>query len=185
MPRHKSSGKSSSKALREPEFASSSTSVPFNPMASSYSSKAVHESGPMAEGMEKHSAYGGGKSAHSRGASALSAVAPHPAARGGMIGADGARSASHGQAPSATSIQGSLGIIEHPMNGNRNRHMGIPGIISSTSLGPEQRQRLVGGIIESGMADGAQASGPVHSVMGHDATAYNEGMIHIRGSQFK
>ena len=186
MPRHKSSGKSSSsKALREPEFAASSTSVPFNPMASSYSGKAVHASGSMAEGMERHGSYGGGKSAHSRGASALSAVAPHPAARGGMIGADGAKAASHGQAPSATSLQGSLGIIEHPMNGNRNRHVGIPGIISSTSLGPQQRQRLVNGIIESGMADGASASGPVHAVMGHDATAYNEGMVHIRGSSFK
>ncbi len=185
MSRHRSSGKSSSHAMREPEYASSSTSVPFNPAASSYSSKAVHGSGPMAEGMERHAAYGGGKSAHSRGASALSSL-PHPSSRhGGMIGADGARAASHGQAPSATSIQGSLGIIEHPMGGNRDRHVGIPGIISSTSLGPQQRQRLVDGIIESGMADGAHPSGPVHSVMGHDATAYNEGMIHIRGSHFK
>jgi hypothetical protein len=35
------------------------------------------------------------------------------------------------------------------------------------------------------MAEGAHPSGPVHSVMGHDATAYNEGMVHIRGSHFK
>jgi hypothetical protein len=28
-------------------------------------------------------------------------------------------------------------------------------------------------------------SGAVHAVMGHDSTAYNEGMVHIRGSGFK
>lgn len=88
-----------------------------------------------------------------------------------------------GQAPPATSLPGSLGIIEHP-SGGRNREMGIPGLISSTSLGPEQRQRLVAGIIEDPMA-GHFSSDAVHKVMGHDATAYNEGMIHIRGSSFK
>jgi hypothetical protein len=76
-----------------------------------------------------------------------------------------------------------MGIIADPMGG-RKAPMGIPGIISSTSLGPEQRQRLVSGIIESPM-DGHAAGGAVHTVQGRDATAYNEGMIHIRGSHFK
>ena len=97
--------------------------------------------------------------------------APHPkSGSGGMIHGGGAKASVRGQAPPATSIQGS---------------MGIPGIISSTSLGPEQRSRLVGGIIESPMSGSMAAEGPVSKVMGHDATAYNEGMVHIRGSHFK
>ena len=63
--------------------------------------------------------------------------------------------------------------------------MGIPGIISSTSLGPEQRQRMVSGIIESPMGGVMDKSGAVHAILGHDATAYNAGMVHIRGSHFK
>jgi hypothetical protein len=111
--------------------------------------------------------------------------APHPkSGGGGMIPGGGAKSAVHGQAPPATSIQGSLGIIENVRKG-KDHNMGIPGIISSTSLGPEQRQRLVAGIIESPMADGAPKEGPVSKVEGHDSTAYNAGMIHIRGSHFK
>ena len=76
-----------------------------------------------------------------------------------------------------------MGIIENVRRG-KDHNMGIPGIISSTSLGPEQRQRLVSGIIESPMG-GHSVEGPVSKVMGHDATAYNEGMVHIRGSHFK
>lgn len=110
--------------------------------------------------------------------------APHPkSGSGGMIHGGGAKASAHGQAPPATSIQGSMGIIENVRAG-RDHNMGIPGIISSTSLGPEQRQRLVNGIIESPMS-GSTAEGPVSKVMGHDATAYNEGMVHIRGSHFK
>jgi len=176
----------SSRKLREPSYQSSSPQVPFNPKASSYSSKGQHGAGgAMHEDMERHGAYGKGKSAHSRGASALSRVAPHPSGKSGLIGADGAKAGHHGQAPSASSLPGSLGIIEHPAGGRRDRSVGIPGIISSTSLGPEQRQRLVAGIIESAMAGHSTDSGAVHSVMGHDATAYNEGMVHIRGSGFK
>jgi len=74
-------------------------------------------------------------------------------------------------------------IIESPRKG-KDHNLGIPGIISSTSLGPEQRQRLVSGIIESPMSASA-VSGPVHTILGHDSTAYNEGMVHIRGSHFK
>jgi len=99
------------------------------------------------------------------------------------MGAQGAKAAHHGQAPPATSLQGSLGIIEHPSKG-RDHNLGIPGIISSTSLGPEQRQRLVAGIIESPMEGGSMNSGAVHAVLGHDSTAYNAGMVHIRGSSF-
>jgi len=110
-------------------------------------------------------------------------MAPHPKSKtGGMIHG-GIAAARHGQAPPATSMMGSLGIIEHPSN-RKEYNMGIPGIITSTSLGPEQRARLVSGIIESPMA-GEHASGPVHKVMGHDATAYNAGMVHLRGSHFK
>ena len=140
----------------------------------------------------RHSAYGGkaakhgAASAHIRGDDVRGAIhmAPSPMrGSGGMISAHGAQAASRGQAPPASSLPGSLGIIANP-SGGRPGNMGIPGIISSTSLGPEQRQRLVSGIIESAM-DGHAVSGPVHAVQGHDATAYNEGMVHLRGSHFK
>ena len=166
MGRHSSTSKSGHK-LREPEYVSSSTAAPFD---------------PTGKGPERHFPYGGGKSAQSRGESALRKVAHHPEEHHFMSG-HGGKAASHGQAPPATSLQGSLGIIERPAAG-KVRPMGIPGILSSTSLGPEQRQRLVSGIIESGMG-GVSASGPVHSILGHDSTAYSEGMVHLRGSQFK
>ena len=125
-----------------------------------------------------------GATRHRKSASkeGVSAASPVHHGGGGMIkGHIG--SARKGQAPPATSLPGSLGIIEHPSSGH-NREMGIPGIISSTSLGPEQRQRLVQGIIEDPMG-GHFSSDAVHKVLGHDATAYNDGMIHIRGSSFK
>ena len=147
----------------------------------------VQEAAPM-----RHSAYGGkaakhgAAAAHIRGDDVRGAIhmapAPHRGS-GGMISAHGAHAASRGQAPPASSLPGSLGVIGDPMGGGKER-MGIPGIISSTSLGPIQRQRLVSGIIENPM-EGHAAAGPVHSVQGHDATAYNEGMVHIRGSHFK
>jgi hypothetical protein len=140
----------------------------------------------MHEDIAHKAAYGKGKSAHSRGASALSKLPEKHESRSSMIGSGGAKAASHGQAPPATSLQGSLGIIENAMGGDRHRKVGIPGIISSTSLGPEQRQRLVAGIIESPMeGQHPRDAGAVHAVLGHDSTAYNEGMIHLRGSQFK
>ena len=64
------------------------------------------------------------------------------------------------------------------------RPMGIPGIISSTSLGPEQRQRMVAGILTNPGSEGRHPTGAVHEVSGHDATAYNQGMAHIAGSPF-
>jgi len=129
----------------------------------------------------------GAKAPHHKQSDLRDAVhlAPHPKAPGGgMLSGGGAKAARAGQAPPASSLMGSLGIISSP-SGGRDREMGIPGIITSTSLGPEQRQRLVAGIIESPMGGAGHAQGPVHKVMGHDATAYNEGMIHIRGSHFK
>jgi hypothetical protein len=160
----------SGRTLKEPEYVASSTSAPFDPTGG--------------HGLRQIKPYGAGSSAHSRGASALHKVAPHPQAHSGMMSSHGAKAAHHGQAPQASSLPGSLGIIEHPSAG-RDRNLGIPGIISSTSLGPMQRQRLVSGIIESPMDGANRDSGAVHSVMGHDSTAYNEGMVHIRGSSFK
>lgn len=87
----------------------------------------------------------------------------------------------------ASSLPGALGIIDpHSATSPKDkRREGIPGIIQTTTEGAHTRARLVGGIIESPMADGKPASGPVHAVMGHDATAYNAGMKHIAGSSFK
>lgn len=90
-------------------------------------------------------------------------------------------------AQQASSLPGSLGIIDPhaETRAKEKRHEGIPGIIHTTTEGAHTRARLVGGIIESPMADGKAPSGPVHAVMGHDATAYNAGMKHIPGSSFK
>lgn len=87
------------------------------------------------------------------------------------------------QSPQATSMVGSLSIIKDVgMRKNGGIH-GIPGIISSTVTSPETRQRLVSGILDP--MSGSTPQGPVHSVMGHDSTAYNAGSVHIRGSSFK
>jgi len=84
--------------------------------------------------------------------------------------------------PQATSLPGSLSIISNVM-AHADVNRGIPGIIHSTTTSPETRSRLVAGIIASPMAGNAP-QGPVSSVMGHDATAYNSGMVHLRGSPF-
>ena len=142
----------------------------------------VQEGAPM-----RHAPYGGGKKAHARQSEMHGALhkAPHPkSGGGGMISAQGAKAARKGQAPPASSLNGTLGIIEHP-SGGKDREMGIPGIISSTSLGPEQRQRIVSGIIESPMGGVMDKTGAVHAILGHDSTAYNAGMRHIPGSHFK
>jgi len=85
--------------------------------------------------------------------------------------------------PQASSMPGSLPIIKDPHAKPGMAH-GLPGIISSTTTSPETRQRLVSGILDVCRHDGAHTQGPVHSVMGHDSTAYNTGMVHIAGSQF-
>lgn len=86
------------------------------------------------------------------------------------------------EGPQASSLPSMMGIID-PMTVGRPQNPGIPGLIHSTTLGPEQRQRLVSGIIETTMA-GKEPEGPVHKVAGNDATAYNQGMVHIPGSPF-
>jgi len=84
--------------------------------------------------------------------------------------------------PQATSMPGSMGIIHDVMKPGKGV-VGVPGIISSTTLGPEVRHRLVSGIIDSPMGRSTD-QGPVSKVAGHDATAYNAGMVHIAGSRF-
>jgi hypothetical protein len=130
-------------------------------------------------------AHAGASAAHVRGSEIRGAIhaAPAPKHGGSIMAQHSGLAARKGQAPGATSLPGSLGIIESPRKG-KDHNLGIPGIISSTSLGPNQRSRLVAGIIETPMA-GQAAGGAVHNIMGHDATAYNEGMIHLRGSHFK
>lgn len=84
--------------------------------------------------------------------------------------------------PQASSLPGSLPVILD-VNRRGGSIVGIPGIISSTTTSPETRQRLVSGILDTSDR-GAVPQGPVHTVMGHDATAYNSGMVHLRGSHF-
>lgn len=144
----------------------------------------VQEAAPHRKSKAGGKAAAGAKGAIVRGDAIRGAVHAAPAPKStGFSSKPSGQAARRGQAPPATSMVGSMHIIEHPQSG-KERHGGIPGIISSTSLGPEQRSRLVSGIIESPMV-GHSAGGPVHSVMGHDSTAYNEGMVHIRGSHFK
>jgi hypothetical protein len=91
------------------------------------------------------------------------------------------------QGPQASSLPGAMGVIQDvSKGGNRNRAQGVPGIITSTTLGPEVRQRLQKGIIESLMGgEGHSGDGPVMAAAGHDATAYNSGMVHMAGSQYR
>ncbi len=90
---------------------------------------------------------------------------------------------SKAEGPQATSMPGETHIIQAVMKPGRGAH-GVPGIISSTTTGPEVRQRLALGIIESPMMM-KSSDGPVHKVQGMDSTAYNEGMVHLSGSRFK
>lgn len=84
------------------------------------------------------------------------------------------------QYPQASGLPGSLSIIENAGRG-RDRPHGIPGILSTTSLGPEQRRKLISGIIDLS-EHGRKADGPVHNVSGHDATAMNAGMRPLPGA---
>lgn len=107
------------------------------------------------------------------------AAKPHQEKKGRAVPQEGKPSRS----PQATSLPGSLPII-HEMGRRHGGIVGIPGIISSTLTSPETRQRLVSGIIDS-MIRGETPAGPVHTVAGHDATAYNAGMVHIAGSRHR
>jgi hypothetical protein len=83
--------------------------------------------------------------------------------------------------PQATGLPGDLHILEHPGHGKGLLH-GIPGILHTTSLGPEQRHRLADGIIDLSARETRDMEGPVHRVSGHDATAMNAGMRPIPGA---
>jgi hypothetical protein len=87
------------------------------------------------------------------------------------------------KSPQATSLPGHMSIIKDPHAKPGMAH-GISGIISSTLTSPETRQRLVSGILDLSAEHGAGAQGPVHTVQGEDSTAYNMGMVHIRGSSY-
>lgn len=87
--------------------------------------------------------------------------------------------ASH--APVATSMLGSMSILDlaHHIKGDMNH--GIPGIIRTTTTGNEMRSRLMSGIIDL-QDKGRKGDGPLHMVSGHDATAMNAGMRPIPGA---
>lgn len=87
------------------------------------------------------------------------------------------------KSPQASGLPGQMTILKDPGNGGSGGCHGIPGIINSTTTSPETRQRLVGGIIES-LMKGAAPGGPVQAVEGNDSTAYNSGMVHLRGSPY-
>jgi len=109
-------------------------------------------------------------------------LGPHPGAH-----KDVPRQGRVDQGPQASSLPGMMGIIQDVASGgNRDRARGVPGIITSTTLGPEVRQRLQKGIIETMMGGaGTGGEGPVTAAAGHDATAYNTGMVHQAGSRFR
>jgi hypothetical protein len=86
--------------------------------------------------------------------------------------------------PQATSVPGAVHIIHDVMKAGRGIS-GVPGIISSTTLGNEVRQRLMTGIIDSPAGARESAVGPVQRAMGMDSTAYNAGMAHIAGSPYR
>ena len=86
------------------------------------------------------------------------------------------------RSPQATSLPGVPGVI-NDVSSRGSPQQGIPGIIATTTTSPELRQRLVSGIIDQ-VSVGHASAGPVSEVQGHDATAYNTGMAHIRGSPF-
>jgi hypothetical protein len=86
--------------------------------------------------------------------------------------------------PQASSLPGQLSVIKDVSSGRGMAH-GIPGIVSSTTQGPQVRQRLHMGIIDSMMGH-AKESGPVSAVEGNDSTAWNAGNgIHLPGSRFR
>ena len=83
----------------------------------------------------------------------------------------------------ATSLPGHLGVLDLAHHQKGDKHMGIPGILHTTTEGSHIRQKLVSGILD--LCDhGRKADGPVHQVTGHDATARNAGMRPIPGSPY-
>lgn len=86
------------------------------------------------------------------------------------------------ESPQASSMPGALPIIKDAQNKPGMAH-GIPGIINSTTTSPETRLRLIQGVLDLAHSAGSSEQGAVHTMMGHDSTAYNMGMVHIRGSK--
>ena len=84
--------------------------------------------------------------------------------------------------PQASSLPGTLPIIHDVRKAGRGIH-GIPGIIESTTTGPEIRSRLLLGVIEHPMAGKSETHSAV-STVSPSATNYGRGMVHIRGSPF-
>jgi hypothetical protein len=111
------------------------------------------------------------------------AIAPAPAGKEKAKKLSLPQESTPSKSPQASGMPGQLTILKDPANGGGRGIHGIPGIISSTTTSPQTRQRLVGGIIES-LMKGAAPGGPVQAVEGHDSTAYNTGMVHLRGSPY-
>jgi hypothetical protein len=86
--------------------------------------------------------------------------------------------------PVATSMLGSLHVLDLAHHHKHDVNHGVAGIIHSTTTGPHVRHRLLSGILDLHDGKGRKADGPVHSVTGHDATARNAGMRPIPGSPF-
>jgi len=128
-------------------------------------------------------AYGGGKPAREAVDRTSMKLAHKGKGKHAMLKQESVRVAPN-QGPQASSLPTMMGIID-PSTAGRPQNPGIPGLIHSTTLGPEVRQRLVSGIIEAPMGAVSRNEGPVHRVSGHDATAYNDGMVHIPGSPFR
>jgi len=85
------------------------------------------------------------------------------------------------ESPQASSMPGALPIIKDAQNRPGAAH-GVPGIINSTTTSPETRLRLIQGVLDLAHSAGSAEQGAVHTMLGHDSTAYNMGMVHIRGS---
>lgn len=123
----------------------------------------------------------GAKRVHEAVRKTASHHAPSPKDTSFRVGKHSA-SATH-QGPQATSMPCAIGVIQDVQKPGKGL-VGIPGIISSTTLGPEVRHRLVSGIIEHPMMAAGGDTGAVRRVLGVDSTAYNTGMVHIPGSRF-
>ena len=126
--------------------------------------------------------FGKSEAKHS-GGSAIHTDHKHHSKKGLAKGMDVPNHGKPSRDPQATSYP-MPGVIHDPSGGKGHGIHGVPGIISSTTTGNEVRGRLMLGVIESCIAGGRAPDGPVHHAEGHDATAYNAGMVHIRGSPF-
>ena len=88
-------------------------------------------------------------------------------------------------APEATSLPGSLGILDLAHHHGSKHHATIGGILNNTTTGNDLRNfKLLSGVLD--LCDhGRKGDGPLHNVSGHDATARNAGYRPIPGSPFR